>query len=165
MKVTDRVDHERTFRCTCCGWEGTDSEFTSEDEEGNDLCPACGGTEFEEVEGYVYEKSDIEKLPDGTKVTIYYYKLIIEEDKPKIIIEKHELTKQGFALEHSPRGWWLPATEENHFRYDARCMYSRDANKKDFFIEKCKEYLEVKYLEHKNQADFLQGILNKLKEN
>lgn len=50
MKVTDRIDHERTFRCTCCGWEGTDSEFTSEDEEGNDLCPACGGTEFEEME-------------------------------------------------------------------------------------------------------------------
>lgn len=48
MKVTNRVEYDRRFKCMCCNWIGYDSEFTSEDEYGNDMCPACGNTEFEE---------------------------------------------------------------------------------------------------------------------
>ena len=40
------------LRCTECGLEFNESEFTSEDENGNgnDLCPACNNTNcFEEM--------------------------------------------------------------------------------------------------------------------
>lgn len=50
MKITDRVGYKRYYRCCSCGWEGSDSEFTAEDENGNDLCPACLKIEFEEME-------------------------------------------------------------------------------------------------------------------
>lgn len=107
---------------------------------------------------------DIEKLENGTKLTIYDYRLSFEENTPKIIIKKREVTKSGFALEFSPGGCWVPVTEENIFKYDSRSMYSRDENKKEFFLEKCKKYLTDKYLEYKEQADFCQECLKALME-
>ena len=49
MKIKERIDYDRRLICNCCGLEFDESEFTSEDEYGNDLCPACGETDFEEV--------------------------------------------------------------------------------------------------------------------
>ena len=45
----ERIDYDRRLICNCCGLEFDESEFTSEDEYGNDLCPACGETDFEEI--------------------------------------------------------------------------------------------------------------------
>ena len=49
MKITARTDYERRFVCNCCGLEFDESEFTSEDEYGNDECPACGEIDFDEI--------------------------------------------------------------------------------------------------------------------
>lgn len=49
MKVNDRVDYIRKFRCLHCGLDFSEEEFTTEDENGYDMCPACGKTEFEEI--------------------------------------------------------------------------------------------------------------------
>lgn len=49
MKIKERIDYDRRLICNCCGLEFDESEFTSEDEYGNDLCPACGEKDFEEI--------------------------------------------------------------------------------------------------------------------
>lgn len=50
MEITDRKHPAREFICTKCGWQGNENEFTAEDENGNDMCPACNCIDFEEVE-------------------------------------------------------------------------------------------------------------------
>lgn len=49
MRIKKRTLYIRELRCLKCGLEFLESEFTSEDEQGNDICPACCGTDFEEI--------------------------------------------------------------------------------------------------------------------
>lgn len=47
MKITDRKENKRKILCKNCGWQGYDTDCTSENEYGEDECPACNSTEFE----------------------------------------------------------------------------------------------------------------------
>lgn len=49
MKIKDRTNKPRHIRCNNCGWEGMDTDCTTEDDNGFDMCPACNETDFEEI--------------------------------------------------------------------------------------------------------------------
>lgn len=46
MRIKERVNYNRIFKCHRCGLVFNESEITSEDKRGNDKCPACGCIDF-----------------------------------------------------------------------------------------------------------------------
>ena len=47
--------------CRYCGWEGQSDELTSINDDGNDLCPACGRAEdLEDLDDEDMEEDDME---------------------------------------------------------------------------------------------------------
>ena len=115
---------------------------------------------------------NVEKLENGTTLTIYTYKCIVDLKDGQLVVDvvitPETVIKCGFALHEYKDGekssYWYGASDENRFRRDILEMWSRDPNRKNEFIQSCKEVLTYKLGLAKEDVRYYETVISKLEK-
>jgi len=115
---------------------------------------------------------NVEKLENGTKFTIYTYNCRVDLKDGQLVVDvvitPETVIKCGFALHGYKDGekssYWYGASDENRFRRDILEMWSRDPNKKNEFIQSCKETLTHKLDLAKEEVKYYETVISKLEK-
>lgn len=115
---------------------------------------------------------NVEKLENGTKLTIYTYECRVDLKDGQLVVDvvitPETVVKCGFALHvyknGEKRAVWYGASDENRFRRDILHMWSRDPNRKNEFIQSCKEVLTYKLGLAKDDVRYYETVISKLEK-